>query len=290
MTSTWANPWSAPRVPARQFDSDLHELMLDDGASACITNCKEDFVEPPKRVDRKVKGIKGHADATHRSTLKWYLDDDTGLVHVIMIQGAYLIPEASTRILSPQHLAQQANDHYPKEEGTGSLTTSKNITLFWSQHRFTKTVPLDPWTNVGLTTTAAGTRTYHAFCATINTQETQETNIFTTHVIPDDDEESFQPSDPVAPPAQDEEAVASPEQSNEGPVQGPMTTIMDLGPIPQVIPEDPEPTSLNPHDELLRWHCRLGHHPFERIKQLARSEQLPKRLLTCKKPFCAACQ
>ena len=76
---------------------------------------------------------KGHADATHRGTLKWYLEDDTGLVHVIMIQGAYLIPEASTRILSPQHLAQQANDHYPKEEGMGSLTISKNITLFWSQ-------------------------------------------------------------------------------------------------------------------------------------------------------------
>ena len=167
--------------------------MLDDGASACITNCKEDFVEPPKRVDRKVKGIKGHADATHRGTLKWYLEDDTGLVHVIMIQGAYLIPEASTRILSPQHLAQQANDHYPKEEGTGTLTTSKNITLFWSQRRFTKTVPLDPRTNVGLTTTAAGTKTYRAFCATLNAQETHETNIFTTHVIPDDDDESFQP-------------------------------------------------------------------------------------------------
>ena len=201
MMSTWStNQRSTTRAPARQFDSDSHDLMLDDGASACITNCKEDFVEPPKRVDRKVKGINGHADATHRGTLNWYLEDDTGLVHVIMIQGAYLIPDASTRILSPQHLAQQANDHYPKEGCTGSLTTSKNITLFWSQRRFMKTVPLDPQTNVGLTTTAAGTRTYRAFCTTINTQETQETNIFTTHMIPDDDEESFQPIDPVAPP------------------------------------------------------------------------------------------
>ena len=198
MTSTWSNQWSVPRTPARQFDSDSHMLMLDDGASACITNCKEDFIEPPKRVDRKVKGIKGHADATHRGTLKWYLEDDTGLVHVIMIQGTYLIPDATTCILLPQHLAQQANDHYPKEEGTGSLTTSKSITLFWSQSRFTKTVPLDPRTNVGLTTTAAGTRSYCAYCATIDTPETEEANIFTTHVIPNDDEESFQPKDPVA--------------------------------------------------------------------------------------------
>ena len=148
---------------------------------------------PPKRVDRKVKGIKGHANATHRGTLKWYLEDDTGLVHVMIIQGAYLIPDAATRILSPRHLAQQADDHCPKEEGTGSMTTSKNITLFWSQRQFVKTVPLDPRTNMGLTTTAAGTRSYRAYCATIETQETKDTNIFMTHVIPDDDDDSFQP-------------------------------------------------------------------------------------------------
>ena len=289
MTSTWSRHWTAPRARAKQFDSDSHVLMLDDGALACITNCKEDFIEPPKCIDQKVKGIKGHTNATHRRTLKWYLEDNTGLVHVMIIQGAYLIPDAVTRILSLQHLARQVEDHYPKEEGTGSLTTSKNITLFWSQRQFVKTVPLDPRTNVGLTTTAAGTRSYHTFCAMINTDETKEANIFTTHVIPDNDDESFQPSDPVAPPAQEEEPVASPKQSPEGPVQGPMTTIVGLGPIPQVIPEDPEPTSLNPHDELLRWHYCQGHLPFEWVKQLARTGQLPKKLLTCKKPLFAAC-
>ena len=126
------------------FDSDAQALMLDDGASACITNDKDDFTEPPKRVDKKVKGIKGHAHATHRGTIKWHIEDDRGLVHVMIIRGAYLIPEAPTRILSPQHLAQQADDHYPQEEGTGALTTSKTITLFWAQRRYAKTVPLDP--------------------------------------------------------------------------------------------------------------------------------------------------
>ena len=51
----------------------------------------------------------------------------------MVIKGAYLIPKAATRILSPQHLAQQADDHFPREVDTGALTTSKNITLFWSQ-------------------------------------------------------------------------------------------------------------------------------------------------------------
>ena len=256
MTSTWSYQGSGPRAAARHFDLDSNDLMLDDGASACITNGKEDFVEPPKRVDRKVKGIKGHTDATHRGTLKWYLEDDAGL---------YLIPNAATHILSPQHLAQQANDHYPKEEGTGSLTTSKNITLFWSQRRLMKTDPLDPRAYVGLTTTAAGTRSYRAFCAFINEEENKESNIFTTHVIPDnEDDESFQPQDPVARPAEEEsDPVASPEQSAEAPGTGPMTTQVDLGPITHVIPEDPEPTSLDPHDELLWWHYRLGHLPFD---------------------------
>ena len=163
--------------------------MLDDGASACITNDKGDFIEPPTKVNRKVRGIKGHAKATHRGTVKWHVEDDTGLVHVMVIRGAYLIPEAATRILSPQHLAQQADDHYPKEEGTGAITTSKNITLFWSQRRFTKTVSLDKTTNVGLTTMAPGTRSFRAFCTTMERPETNQMNIFSTHIIPSDEDD-----------------------------------------------------------------------------------------------------
>ena len=184
MTTTWSNRTS-DIPPSRQFDSDSQALMLDDGASACITNDKRDFIEPPTRVNRKVRGIKGHAKATYRGTIKWHIEDDTGLVNVMVVKGAYLIPEAATRILSPQHLAQQAGDQYPKEEGTGAITTSKSITLFWSQRRFTKTVPLDTTTNVGLTTTASGARSFRAFCATLDQHETKQTNIFTTHIIPD---------------------------------------------------------------------------------------------------------
>ena len=34
----------------------------------------------------------------------------------------------------------------------------------------------------------------------------------------------------------------------------PNATLIDMGPVSHVIPEDQEPTSLDPHDELLRWH------------------------------------
>ena len=182
--------------------------------------------------------------------MKWYIEDDHGLVHVMVITGAYLIPEATTRILSPQHLAQQANDHYPMAEGTGALTTSKNITLFWAQRRFTKTVPLDDRTNVGLTTTASGARSFHAFCATVTAPKTKQTNIFTTHGIPDEeDDESFQPKDLVDPATQDETYQAK--TMDEVMTEVPKTPVVDMGPITHVIPDDKEPTSLDPHDELL---------------------------------------
>ena len=84
--------------------------------------------------------------------------------------------------------------------------------------------------------------------------------------------------------------MTSPEQTHEATDQGPKTTLVDLGPISHVIPEDPQPTSLDPLDELLRWNYRLGDFPFDWVKQLAQTGQLPKRLLTSKKPFCAACQ
>ena len=293
MTTTLAN---GETPPGRQFDSDSRALMLDDDASTCITNDKGGFIEPPTKVNRKVRGIKGHAKATHRGTVKWHVEDDTGLVHVMVIRGVYMIPEAATRILSPQHLAQQASDHYPKEEGTGSITTSKNIMLFWSQRCFTKTGPLDPITHVGMTTTAPGAWSFHAFCATMERPETNQTNIFTTHIIPsDEDDESFQPKDPVEPPMESQQPMDDHTKEplpteDDAAITTPQATIIDMEPITHVIPEDPEPKSLESQDELLRWHYRLGHLPFDRIKQLVNNGQLPKRLLTCHTPICAACQ
>ena len=96
MTTTW----SREQIAKARFDSGAQSLMLDDGASACITNDINDFIHPPQKVDKMVKGIKGHAQATHRGTVKWYIEDDYGLVHVMIITGTYLIPETTTRILS----------------------------------------------------------------------------------------------------------------------------------------------------------------------------------------------
>ena len=54
---------------------------------------------------------------------------------------------------------------------------------------------------MGMTTTASGAHSFRAFCTTIEKTETRQTNIFTRHIILDDeDDESFQPKYPVEPP------------------------------------------------------------------------------------------
>ena len=104
----------------------------------------------------------------------------------------------------------------------------------------------------------------------------------------EEDDESFQPKDPVEPPTQD--GTDQDKTLDEVMTELLKTSIINVGPVPNVIPDDQEPTSLDPHDELLRWHYQLGHLSFDRIKQLASKGQLPKRFLSCKKPFCSACQ
>ena len=56
--------------------------------------------------------------------------------------------------------------------------------------------------------TASGAHSFHAFCATVDVPETTQPNIFKTHIIPDkDDDDSFQPKDPIKPPPQDNDHV-----------------------------------------------------------------------------------
>ena len=108
------------------------------------------------------------------------------------------------------------------------------------------------------------------------------------NLVCSEDDESFQPKDPVEPASQDDTDQTKPvEEVISG---APKTPLVDMGPVTHVTPDDKEPTALDPHDELFRWHYRLAHLPFDCIKQLASAGQLPKRLLACKKPFCSACQ
>ena len=44
-------------------------LMIDDRASACITNNLADFVGRAHCINQQIKGITGHAQAMHKGTV-----------------------------------------------------------------------------------------------------------------------------------------------------------------------------------------------------------------------------
>ncbi|KAL7556287.1 hypothetical protein ACA910_016198 [Epithemia clementina (nom. ined.)] len=146
------------------MDSDAVELTIDNCCSTSITNSMKDFVSPPKAIKGRVWGLSGAPlQATHVGTVLWRIVDDTGQVHNIHLRETYLVPKAPTRLLAPQHWAQTARDHSPIQEGTGCLTTSKEIILFWKQRQHCKTIKLSATTNVGVTTTAPGIKAYQAY-------------------------------------------------------------------------------------------------------------------------------
>ena len=109
------------------FDTDSHCIMFDNGASASIMNDLKNFITTPTCIKCNVKGISGNAQATFRGRVKWQLEDNQGKLHELTIPNSYYIVAAPTRILSPQHFAQQANDHKPEPNGTGFITMSSTI-------------------------------------------------------------------------------------------------------------------------------------------------------------------
>ena len=193
---------SLQRVP---FDSDSQPLMFDDGASASITNDLWDFVTRPTAITHKVQGIAGSAKETYHGTVKWKIEDDNNIMHTFVIPNTDYIAAAPTRILSPQHFAQQMQDHRPHAEGTGCMTTSMAIVLFWDQRKFTKTDKLDPKLDIAMTNTAPGIKHYKAYLMNQEGISNQNASIFETHIIPedesnkdqDDNDLSFQPPDPI---------------------------------------------------------------------------------------------
>ena len=131
---------------------------------------------------------------------------------------------------------------------------------------------------------------YKQYRSKMTTPETKEVNIFETHVIPPEDEDdnvSLQPEDPVQNPVE--------EDKNEAPQaempQTHQTQEFNVSESPvNVIPDDKEPKSMEPQDELLWLHYRLGQLPFTRMKEMMNQGTLPRRLFKVDTTVCAACQ
>jgi hypothetical protein len=68
--------------------------------------------------------------------------------------------------------------------------------------------------------------------------------------------------------------------------RGPLT----FDPLPPLDEDEDAPlAAANNQAELMRWHYRLGHLPFPKLKQLARNGEIPKKLVKLTAPKCAGC-
>ena len=176
------------QAPTGSFDTDSKPVGVDNRCTACISHDIADFVGDVTPSNRWIKGFGGSKTNNVRTgTIRWSLEDDEGKVHTFYIPKSYYVKQGGVRLLSPQHWAQTQRDTMDK--GTGSLTTSKQVELFWKDKRYSKTIPLGTG-NVATLCLAPGYSRFEAFCAkaeVLPELEDAQPMRFETNVISDDE-------------------------------------------------------------------------------------------------------
>eukprot|EP00804_Cyclotella_cryptica_P010321 CCRYP_012254-RA/>CCRYP_012254-RA protein AED:0.10 eAED:0.03 QI:0/0/0/1/1/1/3/0/1268 len=84
-------------------------LIVDTGASCCITPCKDDFISYAPSA-AKIRDLSGINTVAGEGLLCWHVLDQQGCEHAIELKG-YHIPTASVRLLSPQAMFQSLGGH-----------------------------------------------------------------------------------------------------------------------------------------------------------------------------------
>jgi GAG-pre-integrase domain len=285
MTAAYKSPHDGHR-----YDSDSKLMAIDNCCSKCITNDIDDYIEPPHEVCTRVQGIGGTITAKLCGTVRWEIEDDEGVVHQQTIPGTYYNPDSEYKLYSPQHVAQVYNDHYPKQHGTWCATYDDSVVLQWDQRKFTRTVLLDKKKNVALMRSATGYQKFTAFCNVLGEDEplvalthTNQTDCSQTEPGYSDDQFCQDTESPDSalrrhPDLPDEVFIRSTEQQVDHDIDPPT---FDL------------PDASTAYDEtkaqMLEWHCRLGHLPFNKIQELAKRGDLPSKFAKCAIPVCGAC-
>ena len=294
------------------FGHESFTIVIDNACSYCITNDLKHYTMPPEDVNIPVKGIGGvQIRATKKGTVRWSYLNDQGQVHDEYIPNTFYHKDSPYCLYSPQHVAQVANDNYPIENGTMCITYAKEMQLVWDQRRQTRTIRLDPTTNIFMLKSATTHRSFTAFSNLIEgalgdryhmlSPHLDDWNSQSPHIVPDDDEDTVVPNVIVPEPlAREERAtrettdIRTEEAQTETHPDLPSKMFENLEPgftgsVQQVQVEDTQIQSNTDQAQLLAWHYRLGHLPFNRIQQLAIQGDLPAKLSRCPIPKCAAC-
>ena len=295
-----------------RFDTDSFLIGVDSFASVTMATRPEQFEDLVLDAGQSVQGIEGGLAIKGHGTFIFNIEDDEGTVHKIKIADSMYVPDLKFCLLSPQHWAQKAHE---SARGTRMETDADGVILIWGHGDHRRTIPHSRDTNTPVFRTAPNTSTYRAFSAHV---EAMEANFHRQqHVIQlpgrrrlmdEEDEflaeenlllsEDYRKKDFSATEgaSHDDETIKAgnvhtdtseeDEQETETARIGPLT----FDPTPQL--EDDEQhhhVATDDQAELMRWHHRLGHLSFAKLKKLATFGEIPKRLAKIKPPVCAGC-
>ena len=275
-----------------RFDTDSGPLGIDNRCSACISHVAEDFEGPLRDTNRMIKGFGGSRTGNIKfGTIVWHWEDNNGLRHKFVIPNSIYSPSGKTRLLSPQHWAQEMVSAY-KGKAKCSTTDDKS-TLTWNNGQNKLFVPVSPINNVCTFPLAPGYNKFDLFCQSANYSAIDEENnpitISNAQLISDDDEDndSF-PS----------HNTTIPDERNLTDWSTPAPTTFDLdGPSPSspisppvLIDDEEDVQTTNTAKEMLRLHHTFGHCSFRKLQQMATIGILPSRLRKCPIPVCSACE
>ena len=292
---------SAARLKPRRivrFDSDSKRIRIDNCASFCISNDPTDFITTLKPVKKKLKGLGGTLTKVQSGTIQWDIEDDLGQSHRIIIPNSLYVPDSPSRLLSPQHWAQESRDIKPNPRGTWCATYRDKVVLYWGQRKFTRTIAIDrESSNVATFYTASKYAKYIGFCAECEGADHPELFAMNVHAVSDDEDEGASniPVAEVVARASREAIATEVNEDWPGGQTSPQTFDFDARQPSTAIVEEEEVDTDNRNErgdamtEFAHVHQQLGHLPPAKIQRMAMEGFLPKRLATCPIPACCSC-
>jgi hypothetical protein len=302
------------------FDSNSFPIGINTHASRCMAGYPHLFEDLQLSDKGKVEGINDGLKIMGKGTFKFKIEDNNGRTHKIKIPNSLYLPGLKRCLLLPQHWVQEAGAKHPLPDGTWCKNTATHNILYWDQKRFQKSVPHCSSTNTPVFYTALSSQAYRAFASTF---EVLEAPYFRReHVLqypgrrPIATEGPFNPMDLLSREefiaeenlllnkqqksvdegvTEDDETVQTanlpPPPANEEPHPGiACRGALTFDPSPP-LEEDKEfqLAAANNQAELMRWHYRLGHLSFPKLKVLAKNGKIPCCLAKVPPPKCAGC-
>jgi Reverse transcriptase (RNA-dependent DNA polymerase)/GAG-pre-integrase domain len=287
-----------------RFDSDSKSIKIDNCATRSISFDVNDFVTSTL-VDvqgKKVHGFGGTTtQITKMGTISWWVEDDTGLPRNITIPNSYLVPTGTTRLLSPQHWAQQSSSMQLEHQNIQCITTAEAVKIVWHNNLYSRTIPLDKTaTNVATIWTVPGyveaMSTVQKVYSTLPKRmcfESEIIEIVSPEPYPTNTTEEGLPEEiPDSP----DNLVLKDTYLDEGEETiNPSTVELEISNDNNIksIINRTEPTESSTEEKnqslLLQWHNRLGHISMRRIQRMASLGMIPTQLARCQVPLCQAC-